>query len=162
LNLELVPFDKSIHDRSKFDCGNQEINTYLKTQLSSDLKRYACFCFILKEVSSNDVIGFITLSAAQVDKDNIPNEHSKKLAPYNAVPSMLIGRMGVDKKHSGNGYGSLLVFKANKVAYEAPVGFSLLLVEAKDEKLVKYYEDLGFILLKTTGKYPYLIKKVVP
>lgn len=158
--MEIVLFDKSKHDRSDFDCGQEQINTYLKTQLSQDIKSNACRCYILKKIHSKNIIGFITLSASSLEKEKLENISPKKLPKYSRIPSLLIGRMGVDKKSQGKGYGDLLVYKAFDLAKKLPIGISLIEVEAKNKKLCAYYKRLGFILLKTNNKYDVLVKKV--
>lgn len=158
--MEIVLFDKSVHVRSNFDCGEVQINSYLKTRLSQDIKLNACRCYVLKEIAANDIIGFITLSASSIQRENIDDIPQNKLPRYTKLPSLLIGRMGVDKKHQGKQYGDLLVYKAFEVASNLPIGISLVEVEAKNKDLTKYYQRLGFIHLQTTNKHNVLIKKV--
>lgn len=160
MSIEIVLFDKANHDRTNFDCGEPAINDYLKKQLSPDLKSNACRCFILKEVNKPDVIGYITLSASSIESASIPEDSKKGLPKYPRLPSLLIGRMGVDKNHKGNKYGDLLVIKATEVAKNANMGVTLVEVEAKNSGLISYYQRLGFILLETTGKYDVLVKKI--
>lgn len=160
MSIEIVLFDKANHDRTKFDCGEPAINNYLKKQLSPDLKSNACRCFVLKDIKKPDVIGYITLSASSIESASIPQNSKKGLPRYLRLPSLLIGRMGVDKSHQGRKYGDLLIIKAIEVARITNIGITLIEVEAKNSGLVSYYERLGFIPLETIGKYKVLVKKI--
>ncbi len=65
------------------------------------------------------------------------------------MPAMLLGRMAVDDQYRGKKYGTILVEHAFAVCaslHEA-AGFVALLVDAKTDRLVEYYEKHGFTRL---------------
>ena len=57
-----------------------------------------------------------------------------------------LGRLAVDKNYQGQGYGDTLIFHAFKITLDAAekVGILGMLVEAKDETVVAFYEGFGF------------------
>ena len=138
MSIEIVLFDKANHDRTNFDCGEPAINDYLNKQLSPDLKSNACRCFILKEVNKPNVIGYITLSASSIETTSIPEDSKKGLPKYPRLPSLLIGRMGVDKNHKGNKMETCWLLKLLKWRN---ANSPLVEVEAKSE--------FNFLLSKT-------------
>ena len=56
------------YDRSSFDCGNMELNTFLKEYATSFVKRKLCQVHVL--VDNNAIIGFYTISP---QLDNMKN-----------------------------------------------------------------------------------------
>ncbi len=60
---------------------------------------------------------------------------------------MLLARMAVDRKHQGLGLGSALLkhFMLKAIEIAANVGVRVLLVHAKDEDAMRFYEHYGFV-----------------
>ncbi|MBV8449318.1 MAG: GNAT family N-acetyltransferase, partial [Hyphomicrobiales bacterium] len=54
------------HGRSDFTCGNERIDTYFREIFSQDVKRKYATCFVARELATNQVAGFYTLSSSNV------------------------------------------------------------------------------------------------
>lgn len=57
--LTIAPLRKT-HKRKEFDCGNDELNTYIRTQASQDVRRDDSKCYVLSEEDGDEILGFFT------------------------------------------------------------------------------------------------------
>jgi GNAT superfamily N-acetyltransferase len=146
--MQFEPFEPKRHDRASFDCGVAELNTYLKRYASQDQKRQLTRVCVLSD--SDRIIGFYSLIAHSIQRDNLPK--SLKLGGYDALPFLMLGRLAVDKKDQGQGFGDALIFHALKstVAAAEHIGLIGLIVDAKNESAASFYEGFGFIRLEET------------
>lgn len=137
------------HERSHFDCGHEALNTYLHTGLDRDVGRYGCVAY-MATLGDRSVVGFYTLSNALLQKHRLPRATRDRVPGYESVPATLLGRMGVDRSISGQGYGTDLVVDAMRrslVAARTSSGSSLMIVDAKSDALIGFYARLGFASL---------------
>jgi len=84
----------------------------------------------------------------------MPEKLRKRLSRYPAYPATLIGRLAVDRRYAGQGFGRDLVLDALTRAFEVtPTVASLaLVVDAIDEEAQRFYEHYGFVLLDIPGQ----------
>ncbi len=145
--FEFHPLDKSF-DRTKFDCGSDLLNQFLKSKARQN--QTAGFNRTFVAISSDDpkktVLGFYSLSMGEVDLSSLPESLQKKL-PRHPVPVARMGRLAVDKSTKGQGLGKLLMVDAMIRIREASklVGVYALLVDAKDDSAKAFYKKYGFI-----------------
>jgi len=142
------------HHREDFDCGNELLNNYLKTQAGQDIKRKLSVCFVL---SKNETIiqGYYTLSSNSIPLSSFPEHIQKKLPKsYNSIPTILLGRLAIDKKHQGQGIGKILLIDAMKRSYEISqeVGSYAVVVDPIDEEAENFYKKYDFIKLPDSKK----------
>lgn len=138
--------DPKKHNRADFDCSIEPLNLYLQKFAGQDQKRSLSKTYVLAD--KKKIIGYYTISAHSVLKDFLPED--VKAGNYADLPFLLLGRLAVDTSCQGNGYGEALVFHACKTTTEAAqhIGIFGMIVEAKNEKVVTFYKNLGFKLLK--------------
>lgn len=134
------------HDRKNFNCGVEALNLYLQRGANQDQRRSLTRIYILAE--GEQVIGYYSISAHSVLRDNLPDDI--KLASYRNIPFLLLGRLAVDKEFQGRGYGDALIFHAFKTTLDTAekVGVLGMVVDAKNEIAVSFYEGFGFKRLK--------------
>lgn len=136
----------SHHDRAAFSCGAEVLDRYIRQQASQDARKNVAATFVLVEVGKPAVLGFYTLSAASVQLNDFPEATAKKLPKYPQVPAILLGRLAVDQSQRGKGYGELLLMNALKRCLATKdVGWVALIVDAKDDRAVAFYEHHHFI-----------------
>jgi ribosomal protein S18 acetylase RimI-like enzyme len=138
------------HDRAEFACGVESLDYYLKTQASQDMRRKANAVFVLvPRESLSRIAGYFTLCAYGLSQGTIPDAARKHLPRYPVVSATLIGRLAVSTIFQGRGLGSLLLAEALRKAYEnaSVVGSSMIVVDAIDERAVRFYQAHGFIKL---------------
>lgn len=132
------------HRRSAFTCGNDQIDTYFRESVSQDVKRNYATCFVAREIATDRVAGFYTLSSSNVPLIEVPEPLAKKLPRYPTVPAVLIGWLGRHSDHAGQGLGEALLFDAIKTVATAPIGAHAIFADAIDDRAVAFYAGFGF------------------
>lgn len=146
-SLVVEYLDDSVHDRKGFDCGIEALNTFLQTQARKEMDRRSAITYVLVDPAApREIIGFYSLSAATVLLDFVPADMAKKLGRQQSVPSTLMGRLALSRRHQGKGLGSLLLWDALKRSEEKSrdIGSVAVIVDAKDQRAAEFYEKFGF------------------
>jgi GNAT superfamily N-acetyltransferase len=151
----IEPLHKS-HERSSFDCGNEALNRYLRELATQDAKRLFANCFVARSVESPVALGFYTLAAGELPMTGLPPELARKLPRYPSVPVVRIGRLAVDLRQRGKGWGAILIADAIERVLRAEIAAYALLVDAKDESAVTFYRHLGFLPTTEADKMLFL------
>ncbi len=60
------------HQRSEFTCGNERIELYFRETISQGVKRRYASCFVAREIATDRVAGFYTLSSCGVRLHEVP------------------------------------------------------------------------------------------
>ena len=156
LEVEIAPFDGHL-SRADFDSGNNDLNEWLRTKARQHQERGISRTFLaipkkgtldvwhqagFKDVVDTTVLGYFTLSSAQVMNEELPPAGSK--LPRN-VPVVRLGRLAVHKRLQGCGFGGMLLMEAitRAARVSETIGVSGLFVDAKDDA-VPFYEKFGF------------------
>lgn len=139
------------HDRTTFSCGVEPLDRYLRTQASQDSRRRFAYSFVLV-TQNEDIGGYYTLSSTSILLAELPGTIAKKLPRYPIVPATLMGRLAVDQKYHGLGFGESLLFDAFSRALRSEIASFAFIVDAKDEKAESFYERYGFTLLPSAGR----------
>lgn len=132
------------HDRHAFSCGVDVLDRYLQTQASQDIRRHVANWFIASPGESTIIAGYYTLSAASIPISDLPEERGRKLPRYPVVPAALIGRLAVDERYRGRKLGAALLFDAIERAVRADTAVFALVVDAKDEQAMRFYQHHEF------------------
>jgi GNAT superfamily N-acetyltransferase len=143
------------HPRESFTCGVDALDRYLRELALQDVKRLMAGCFVAVD-ETGDIGGYYTLAATHVPVDDLPPETTRKLPRYPVIPAMLIGRLAVAAKHRGRGLGRALVADAAIRTKGFGVGAFALIVEAKDQAAVAFYEANGFAPIPTETRRLFL------
>ena len=107
------------HDRTRFDCGSESLNQYLKQLAKQEQQRRTAAVFVLVREDDPQVLGYYTLSQSSVLLSELPASRHKKLPRYPQVPTTLLGRLAVDQSCRGMRYGELLLMNALERAWTA-------------------------------------------
>lgn len=162
MDLKITTLDNN-HNKKSFSCGYSMLDNYIQKQAKQDDKRDLSACFVLEEKQSKLVLGYYTLSANSINRDSFPTSISEKLPKsYQELPTILLGRLAVDMRFTGNGYGEILLLDAlNKcVEISRNLGTLAVVVDPIDAKAEMFYKRYGFILLPGTGKMFISIKTI--
>jgi GNAT superfamily N-acetyltransferase len=142
----------SHHNRATFSCGSDILDRYLLRQAGQDSRKHVAATFVLVEKNRSTVVGFYTLSATNLRLNDLPEQTIRKLPKYPFVPAILLGRLAVDQKNHGMGYGQLLLIDALKRCINTlDIGWAAVIVDAKDEQAVAFYEHHHFIRLSPSA-----------
>jgi GNAT superfamily N-acetyltransferase len=136
----------STHDRSAFASGSEVLDRYLQQQAKQDMRRRVASCFVAVDMAG-DIAGFYTIAASSLVLDLLPAEQAKRLPRYPTVPAVMLGRLAVAQAHQGKRLGGALVADALLRATRAEVMAYAMIVDAKDDAAVRFYEHLGFMRL---------------
>lgn len=142
--MRSVLLDKTKHDRSRFECGSEALNNYLKVMANQQAQRDNSRTFVLEDLGQgNRIIGFYTLTMTTIDLGALPSKLQKKHAA--STSGGLIARLAVDQRYQGQGYGEWLLIDALRklLAASESVAFPLVIVDAKDGAQ-DFYQSYGF------------------
>ncbi len=133
----------STHDRKHFSCGVERLDTYFREQATQDVKRRVSNCFAACG-SAGAVAGYYTFAATSFPLMELSDAEKKRLPRYPLLPAGLIGRLAVDLKFQGQRLGGALIMDAAARAARAAPAIFALIVDAKDQRAIGFYEHLGF------------------
>lgn len=145
--LEEQLLDTSVHDRSSFSCGVPALDDFFARMAAQQVQKGVTVVYVVVDTDEpRQVLGFYTLSAAQVDVLQLSPQARRKLPRY-PVPCIRLGRLAVNITAQGSGIGKLLVGLAVERCIEAraKIAAYAILVDAKDESAKTFYEHYGFI-----------------
>jgi GNAT superfamily N-acetyltransferase len=144
--LEEQILDPNRHDRQAFTSGVAELDTYLKRFAVQQSKKGISVVRVLVDTNNpQTIVGYYSLSAAQVDAIQLDERIQQKLPRY-PVPCFRLGRLAAHASHRGCGIGRLLIGCAVERCLEARkyVAAYALLVDAKGDTAKSFYEHYGF------------------
>lgn len=142
--MNTLLLDKAKHDRSRFDCGVEPLNNYLKVMASQQAKKDNTRTFVLEDSNNTSyIIGFYTLTMTPIDLTALPAKLQKK--HQSSSSGGLIARLAIDKRYKGQGLGEWLLIDALQKLLIASdsVAFPVVIVDAKDGAK-QFYERYGF------------------
>ncbi len=143
--IEFVALNRShTKARENFDCGEPILNEYLQRYAGQNVRRRKSLCFVLSD--ENVIYAYATILI--VGSDETLQEYFQHRD--RDVFFALIGRLAVDRRYQGQGFGKdLLIHIGNFVEKNWPV--TALLVDAKNNTVASFYEKLGFSRIVPEG-----------
>lgn len=156
--LEDLPLDPAIHDRQGFACGVAALDDYLHRFADQHRERGISSTYVLTDSAQPKLIlGYYSLSAAEVDGQRISEAERKKLPRY-PIPCFRMGRLACSANQRGRGLGKLLLACAVDRCLKArtQIAAYALLVDAKDDEAKSFYAHFGFRTLLDTQWALYL------
>jgi ribosomal protein S18 acetylase RimI-like enzyme len=131
------------HDRASFSCGVPALDRYFRELATQDVRRRVSNCFVALDATGK-IAGYYTFAATSLPLTELSPEQAKRLPRYPSFPACLIGRLAVDQGFRGHGLGASLIVDAIARAMRAEPAIFALIVDAKDEVALGFYEYLGF------------------
>lgn len=131
------------HHRKVFSCGVAALDRYLHELASQDMRRRISHCFVASD-DTGVIAAYYTFAAASFPLSDLPPDDAKRLPRYALLPAGLIGRLAVDQRFRGRRLGGALIMDAARRAASADPAIYALIVDAKDESAVAFYQHLGF------------------
>jgi GNAT superfamily N-acetyltransferase len=136
----------SSHDRSAFESGVEPLDRYFRTQAGQDARKSLAAPFVLL-LPDETIAGYYTLSSTSVQLAELPEQTVRKLPRYPLVPATLLGRLAVDRRQQGKGYGRFLLADALYRAARSEIASFAVIVDAKDDSARRFYERESFLPL---------------
>ncbi len=133
----------SAHNRKSFSSGVEPLDRYLRDLATQDIKRRVSNCFIALD-HAGAIAGYYTFAAASLPLSELSADITKRLPRYALLPAGLIGRLAVDRRFRGRRLGSALIMDAVARAARAEPAIFALIVDAKDEAAIAFYQHHEF------------------
>ena len=137
------------HDRDSFDCGDEALNEFLRRYARKSHERGGAKTFLaIDDADDKTILGFYSLSPASVDYARTPEIVRRGLARHD-VPGFRLARLAVDRTMQGKGLGGQLLLAAGRrcLLAAAEVGGVVLVIDAKNENVAKWYAAFGTVPL---------------
>ena len=148
----------SQQDRCNFDCGADELNSYLQRYSSQHERKGIGRTYVAVKHGQMRVLGYYTISSSAVAFDTVPED-----LPRHPVPVALVGRLAVDNTARGQRLGETLLIHALRSAQRAArlVGIYAVVVDALDYSAKSFYLKYGFQELTDDHLRLYLPMKAI-
>ena len=155
--LRIEPLTQ-VHDHSEFDCGNDNLNTYLKNHALHHIKLGFGRTFVAVEDDDLRIVGYHTIAPSSANWQDFPISVAKL-----AVPVLLLGRLAVDRTRQRDGIGRKLLRDSLKRAIEFAENNACFAVclDAFNEEAKAYYSQYGFRELNDDPLHLFLPMKTV-
>jgi predicted N-acetyltransferase YhbS len=131
-------------DRNAFDCGRESMNGWFRRHAWANHTSGASRVNVICDTSSGRIVGYVTLSAAQIERAFLPKAQQRNQP--DPLPATLLGQLAVHKDCQGQGHaGSLLLF-ALKTSLRAAeiVGTIGVITHPLDDSVRAFYAKWGF------------------
>ncbi len=145
--------NKITHDRDSFDCGETELNTFIKTQAAKHMQAGISRTMVLPgtEPLPNQkypICSFYSIAPSSIDRESLPPKLAKKLPRY-PIPVFLLAQLAVHKEFHGGGLGKVSLSKALKYLWEvnAHMRAYAIVVDCLTESAQSFYTKYGFEVL---------------
>jgi GNAT superfamily N-acetyltransferase len=139
---------RASHERGEFSCGKAPLDDFLRLRATQYEKRRLGRTYVALFPGAMTVAGYYTLAASAVAIANLPATAAKRL-PKHPVPVILLGRLAVDQRASGQGLGKALLRDAlhRSLSLSEQLGLFAVEVLAIDADAREFYAKYGFIPL---------------
>lgn len=150
------------HHRAGFACGHPSLDTFLKQFAGQNERSGVSQTFVAVHPGQLDVLGFYSLSAGNIEFDNLTDPQRKRLPRY-PVPVAHLGRLAVDLRARGQRLGELLLLDvlARITGAADSIGIHAVEVVAIDNAAATFYLKYGFAPLRDDPHHLYLPMKTV-
>ncbi len=162
---EFVELNKVIHDREGFDCGENELNIFLKTRAAKHMqvgisKTMVLFDPAFKIDDKYLICAFYTIAPSSIKRKSLPAKLAKKLPCY-PVPVFLIAQLAVNIEYQGKGLGKITLIKSLEHLWKINSQMSAyaVIVDCLNDKVESFYKKYGF---KTLCDYDSKSRMYIP
>jgi len=146
--MPIEPLDPDRHRRDTFACGVDELDYYLKKHAQQHAEKNISKTFVLTDEKNPGIIlGYYTLAPCNIILDDLSVKDVKSIKGQRQLFGVKLGRLAISSKCQGKGLGKKLMHHAmlHAVAASNEIGLTAFFVDAKSDRLVKFYEKFGFM-----------------
>jgi GNAT superfamily N-acetyltransferase len=131
-------------DRNLFDCGRESLNIWFRRHAWANQTSGASRVNVITDAASGRIVGYVTLSAAQIERAFLPRPQQRNRP--DPVPVTLLGQLAVDKDYQGQGHAASLLLFALKTALTAAesIGSVGVVTHPLDDNVRRFYARWGF------------------
>ena len=147
-DLSFTPFKAETAAIMSFDCGNDELNEFLRTDEVTEFEREHLGKTTLV-YCHGELAGYYTIYADSLERTYVRKHGSLSKASamhVKSIPAIMVGRLAVDRKWQGKGVGKAILERIAMYALDNShhLGIRLILVQARLDA-VPFYEKSGFV-----------------
>lgn len=146
---------KTKHDRHSFDCGEHELNQFIKTQAAKHMQAGISRTMVLPSDvpmmnQKYPICSFYSVAPSSICRDTLPDNLAKKLPRY-PVPVFLLAQLAVHKEFHGSGLGKISLIKALEYLWEVNQHMRAyaIVVDCLTDSAQCFYAKYGFDVLCT-------------
>jgi len=147
-------------DRSGFDCGRDSLNTWFHRHAFANQESGASRINVITDTGSGRIAGYVTLSAAQIERAFLPKPRQRNQP--DPLPVLLLGQLAVDKNFQGQGHARSLLLFALKSALAAAeiIGAIGVITHPLDDGVRQLYSKWGFADLPFDPRRAMMVRMV--
>lgn len=154
-----VELDTSIHDRASFDCSEEELNLFIRTQAAKHMKAGVSKTLVLPATTllpskKYPICSFFTVAPSSIKRKFLPENQSKKL-PHYPVPVFLLAQLAVNKNYQKEGLGKITLVKSLEFLWKVNQHMCAyaIVVDCLNKEIEEFYTKYGFkTLCNQNGK----------
>lgn len=159
-DLEITLFDPNTHDVANFDCGDADLNDFLKNdavKYQHDHLSHTRLVFL-----NGSLVGYLTLLADSIilmtsEKRRALDKTKAQIRSVFTIPAVKIGRLGIQKEFQRSGVGrQLLIYTVGlvvRINRELNVGVRFITLDAYPAS-ISWYERNHFVFNKHYDRPP--------
>ena len=131
-------------NRDAFDCGRDSLNAWFRRNAWANQASGASRVNVLCHADTGAIVGYVTLSAAQIERAFLPKAQQRNRP--DPLPVTLLGQLAVHKDHQGKGHAASLLLFALKTSLRASesIGSIGVLTHPLDDGVRGFYAKVGF------------------
>lgn len=127
---------------ASFECGVKTLDSCLRKRALANQVADVARCYVVTH--DGQVVGYYTLSGGAVPLAELPGNLRKNMP--RTIPTLVIGRLAVDRGHRGRGLAAGMVKHAivNAVAVADIGGFKMLMVHTDNDEARTFWRRHEF------------------
>jgi GNAT superfamily N-acetyltransferase len=131
-------------NRDLFDCGRDSINTWFRRHAWANQVSGASRVNVIADDTSGQVVGYVTLSAAQIERAYLPKSLQRNQP--DPLPVLLLGQLAVDARRQRQGHAGTLLRFALETSLRAAeiIGCVGVITHPVDDVVRGFYARWGF------------------
>lgn len=143
-----VPLSKAHHDRTDFDCGKPELNTFIKRHALQNMKTKLSYTWVLPAagIAKNEkkpICAYYTLSMCHIERQHLPENAAKRYPTY-PLPVFMLARLAVDKRCQGQKLGTSTLINAlrrcTQLSQGGKVASIAVILDVLDNDAMQFYQ----------------------
>lgn len=132
----------------EFDCGNVQLNEYLRRYARANQRRMFGVTYVAVCCSFDPckVIGYFTLANTSIPRQGLPESFLKGTPKYQGLPAFLLARIAVDLKFQKRQIGELLLSRCFECCLTVTkVSAARYVIAHVKPSAITWYERFNFV-----------------